>query len=88
MALTSKKYCNFTRYIGQLSCMSDGSLIFEVFAIEPAGSSPHQSIGKSPWDYRFDSCVVLDDNILSRLEMNIDWSKITNRTYTRSFLNE
>lgn len=67
----------FTRYIGTLNCNSStGDLLFTVYSVEPANTSIHENIGLKGWQYRFDECVVLDDNILSRLEMTIDWSKV------------
>lgn len=66
----------FTRYIGKLDCSSSGELHFIVYSVEPANTSIHENIGLKGWQYRFDECVVLDDNILSRLEMSIDWSKV------------
>lgn len=86
--MQQRRYSSFTRYVGQLHCLADGSLVFEVFQIEPAGTSPLKAIGKPPYSYRFDSCVVLDDNILSRLDMQIDWSNVNNETYTRGYINE
>ena len=66
----------FSRYIGKLDCCSTGELYFTVYSIELPNTSIHENIGLKGWQYRFDECVVLDDNILSRLEMTIDWSKV------------
>lgn len=66
----------FTRYIGKLDCAITGDLFFTVYSIEPANATIHDNIGLKGWQYRFDECVVLDDNILCRLDMTIDWSKV------------
>lgn len=66
----------FTRYIGKLDVALTGQLNFTVYSIEPANTSVHNNIGLKGHQYRFDECVVLDDNILCRLEMSIDWSKV------------
>lgn len=68
--------CKFTRYIGKLTCSSSGDLFFTVYSIEPANTSIHSNVGLKAHQYSFDECVVLDDNILCRLEMAIDWSKV------------
>lgn len=72
-----KYYSSFTRYIGKLYCSSKGQLHFTVYSIEPAGStSVHNNIGLKGHQYNFSECVVLDDNILCRLDMSIDWSRV------------
>lgn len=71
---------NFTRYTGRLHVLSDGSLHFEVFLLQPPNCSVWDAIGSR--NHAFSNCVVLDDNILSRLEMSIDWSHVHCDNYT------
>lgn len=73
---------NFTRYTGKLHCLADGSLHFEVFLMQPPNCSIFDAIGTR--NHAFNNCVVLDDNILSRLEMTIDWSHVHHDNYSLS----
>ena len=70
----------FTRYTGKLHCLADGSLHFEVFLVQPPNCSIQSAIGTR--FHKLSDCVILDDNILSRLEMSIDWSHVTKENYT------
>lgn len=69
-----------TRYVGKLHVLADGSLHFEVFLVHPPNCSIWDAIGTR--NHPFNNCVVLDDNILSRLEMSIDWSHAHHDNYT------
>lgn len=71
---------NFTRYTGKLHVLADGSLHFEVFLVQPPNCSIQSAIGTRT--HKLCDCVILDDNILSRLEMSIDWSHVNREHYT------